>query len=246
MEELDSYQKLILKIISEKPGADLFFIKEKSGIPDAQLKDIIGFLIKKHLVFCANNRNFYLEDSKISEIGKRNKQVLSMSLSLSLALFAFLFLFQVNKSYAYTPHAPNIKGTVLNQKLSGYKKINLNKINKNIIIVNFWATWCPPCRAEIPMLNRFYKKNRKNVEIIGVNVNVTKNGVRNFTEQFNGGITYPVVHANILDIENYGGLSEVPQTFFIMHHRIVFHWTGQLTSGLLEAVTQKILHIEGK
>lgn len=161
-----------------------------------------------------------------------------------LIALSFLTLIFIKNSYAYTPHSPNIRGTVINQKLSGFKTINLDKIHKKVIIINFWATWCPPCRAEIPLLNRFYKRNHKNVAVVGVNVNVTRNGVRSFLRQFDGGISYPVVRANIIDIENYGGISEVPQTFFIMHHRIVFHWAGELTGGLLDTVVQKILNFE--
>jgi thiol-disulfide isomerase/thioredoxin len=240
--ELDSYQKLVLKIISEKPGIDLFSIKEKSGFLDTQLKDVIDFLINEHLVFC-NNDKFYLEDLKLSEIEKKNKQYLSYSLLLAILVSLFFFANTCN-SYAYAPHAPNIKGIVFNPKLSGYKYINLNKIHKKVIIINFWATWCPPCRAEIPMLNSFYKKNNKNVLIIGVNVNVLKNGVKNFVDQFDNGLTYPIVHANILELQNYGGISEIPQSFFIMHHRIVFHWTGELNKQLLKTITSKILSYE--
>ena len=50
----------------------------------------------------------------------------------------------------------------------------------------------------------------------------------------------------LLELQNYGGINEVPQSFFIMHHKIVFHWTGELTGGLLNAVVQKILHFEAK
>ena len=163
-----------------------------------------------------------------------------------LVVLSFLTLILVKNSHAYTPHAPNIRGTVINQKLSGFKKIDLDKIHKKVIIINFWATWCPPCRAELPLLNRFYKRNYKKVAIIGVNVNVTNNGVRSFLKQFDDGISYPVIHANMLDIEDYGGISEVPQTFFIMRHRIIFHWTGELTGGLLDTVVQKILHFVKK
>ena len=165
---------------------------------------------------------------------------------LFLIVALLILTFTAKYSYAYTPHSPNIRGTVINQKLSGFKKINLDKIHKKVIIINFWATWCPPCRAELPLLNRFYKRNYKKVAIIGVNVNVTNNGVRSFLKQFDDGISYPVIHANMLDIEDYGGISEVPQTFFIMRHKVVFHWTGELTGNLLNAVVQKILHFENK
>ncbi|MHB1696616.1 MAG: TlpA family protein disulfide reductase [bacterium] len=242
---MDSYQKLIYTIISDNPGISIFDVKEKSGFEGEALKDTLSFLIKKRYIFSMQNNRYYLADEKITSISERNQKS-KFAIVLSVIIFTLSFLAITQNTHAYTPKAPNIKGAVLNAKLSGYKYIDLNKINTNVIIVNFWATWCPPCRAEIPMLNRFYKNNRKNVTVIGVNVNVTKNGVRNFTEQFGGGIAYPIIHANMLDIENYGGLGEVPQSFFIMNHRIVFHWTGELTANLLNAVTQKMLSLEKK
>ena len=236
---MDSYQKLVCKIISENPGITFTALLLKSKFSKEVLSDIVDSLTKEHYIY-QYYKNFYLVRKK--NIAQRS--YLKTALSLIVLFLAFFALSQ--KSYAYTPKAPNIRGNVFNPKLSGYKYIDLNKIHKKVIILNFWATWCPPCRAELPMLNRFYKENKKNVLIIGINVNVLKNGVKNFVEQFDDGLAYPIVHANILELQDYGGISEVPQSFFIMHHKIVFHWTGQLTSGLLNAVVQKILHFENK
>ena len=236
---MDSYQKLVCKIISENPGITFTALLLKSKFSKEVLSDIVDSLTKEHYIY-QHYKNFYLVRKK----NTMQRSYLKTALSLIVLFLAFFALSQ--KSYAYTPKAPNIRGNVFNPKLSGYKYIDLNKIHKKVIILNFWATWCPPCRAELPMLNRFYKENKKNVLIIGINVNVLKNGVKNFVEQFDDGLAYPIVHANILELQDYGGISEVPQSFFIMHHKIVFHWTGQLTSGLLNAVVQKILHFENK
>ena len=150
-------------------------------------------------------------------------------------------LFFSGTAFAYTPHAPNIVGVVLNPSLSGFKSINLRKIkNKKLIIVNFWATWCPPCRAEIPKLNAFYNQNKKNVLIIGVNVNATLNGVKSFLNNYDGGIDYPVVRANIIDVENYGGITFIPQSFFIKNGKIIFHWQGPLSNEMLNEIKSKM------
>ncbi len=238
---MDSYQKLVCKIISKNPGITFTCLQEKSKLSREVLSDVVDSLVKENYI-SQHYKNFYLVRKKSHIKYPDNLKVAVLMIVLFLAFFAAVS----KKSYAYTPKAPNVRGTVFNPKLSGYKYIDLNKIHKKVIILNFWATWCPPCRAELPMLNRFYKKNKKNVLIIGINVNVLKNGVKNFVEQFDNGLTYPIIHANILDLQNYGGISEVPQSFFIMHHKIVFHWTGQLTGGLLNAVVQKILRFENK
>ena len=155
------------------------------------------------------------------------------------AIILSLFIF-INGAFAYTPKAPNIKGRVLNPALNGYKTINLHKIaGKKLIIVNFWATWCPPCRAELPVLNRFYKQNKKNVLTIGVNVNVNGSSVPEFIKQRD--LVYPIVHANIIEMENYGGINYIPQSFFINSSgHIIFHWQGPLNSQMLSEIKQKM------
>ena len=155
--------------------------------------------------------------------------------SVILSLFVF-----VSGAFAYTPKAPDIRGNVLNPILSGFKTINLHKITgRKLIIVNFWATWCPPCRAELPELNRFYKHNEKNVLIIGVNVNVNGASAPEFIKERD--LVYPIVHANIIEMENYGGINFIPQSFFINSKgRIIFHWQGPLTSQMLNEIKQKM------
>ena len=234
---MDSYQKLVCKIISENPGITFTALLLKSKFSKEVLSDIVDSLAKEHYIY-QHYKNFYLVRKK----NTMQRSYFKTALSLIVLFLAFFSLSQ--KSYAYTPKAPNIRGNVFNPKLSGYKYIDLNKIHKKVIILNFWATWCPPCRAELPMLNRFYKQNKKNVLIVGVNVNVNGASVPEFIQKRD--LVYPIVHANILELQNYGGINEVPQSFFIMHHKIVFHWTGELTGGLLNAVVQKILRFENK
>jgi thiol-disulfide isomerase/thioredoxin len=135
----------------------------------------------------------------------------------------------------------NFSGSVLNPNLSGYKTISLNQFKGKVIVVNFWATWCPPCRAEIPLLERFYRAYKThNVEIIGVNVNITESGVRRFIDKY--GIKYPVIHATPDIMAKFGNLSEIPQSFFFNGQgKIVFHWTGELPGMVLQDVVDKIL-----
>ncbi len=155
------------------------------------------------------------------------------------AVILSLFVF-ISGAFAYTPKAPDIRGRVLNSVSSGFKYINLHKITgKKLIIVNFWATWCPPCRAELFDLNKFYKQNEKNVLIIGVNVNVNGASVPEFIQKRD--LVYPIVHANIIEMENYGGINYIPQSFFINPKgRIIFHWQGPLNSQMLNVIKQKM------
>ncbi len=170
-------------------------------------------------------------------------------LNLSVLFFALVFIVNfvfVGGAVAAVRKAPDFNLRVLNPALSGYNNdFKLGNFKGHIVIINFWATWCPPCRAEMPMLKKFYNAERSNgVIVLGINVNNSLGGVKSFLEKFDGGITYPVVYANSSVISDYGGIHEIPQTFFISKNgRIMFHWVGQITRGALYGITGKLLNM---
>lgn len=83
------------------------------------------------------------------------------------------------------------------------------------VVMNFWASWCTPCREEAPMLQALWEEHQDDVLFLGVNTKDNKLGAADFVEEFD--ITYPVV----LDPnETLAGKLDVfglPQTFFIDH-----------------------------
>ena len=121
----------------------------------------------------------------------------------------------------------NYQGMVLSPK--NYKG--------KIILVNFWATWCPPCRAEIPRLEKFYKLHKKDgFVIIGLSINNQgKKYVMHFVKTFKGGIiTYPIGMADYSIEKAYGNVYEIPQSFIINRNGYVAsHFTGEIPKGYL-------------
>lgn len=81
--------------------------------------------------------------------------------------------------------------------------IKLSDLRGKKVIVNLWATWCPPCRAEIPDMQAFYEQYKaKDVIILGVNLTATESSVENvtaFVKEY--GMTFPV----LLDIDKQVG-----------------------------------------
>ncbi|MCX8046846.1 MAG: redoxin domain-containing protein, partial [Anoxybacillus gonensis] len=73
------------------------------------------------------------------------------------------------------------------------KVIQLSQLRGKVVIVNFWATWCPPCRAEMPDMQTFYERYEKQIEIVAVNVMVrdSKEKVNQFVKDYR--LTFPVV-----------------------------------------------------
>ncbi len=171
------------------------------------------------------------------------------SYKINIFRLAFLFLvliFTINFYYAPDAaagirKAPNFNSRVLNPVTSGFKNFQLKNFNGHVVVINFWATWCPPCRHEIPMFKNFYKSERsKGVIVVGINVNNSIGGVRSFLKQYN--IMYPVVYASSEIISDYGGISDIPQTFFISKNgRLMFHWVGEISKGALYGITDKLL-----
>ena len=83
-----------------------------------------------------------------------------------------------------------------------------------VVILNFWATWCPPCREEIPILVELAKKYKDSLLIIGVSVDDgSPDEVRQFVKAFH--MNYPIVMWSHELISEYGGVPALPTTFVI-------------------------------
>jgi thiol-disulfide isomerase/thioredoxin len=100
-------------------------------------------------------------------------------------------------------------------KVTGDDSLTLSSFKGSVIILNFWATWCPPCRMEIPDLVELYGKYKdKGLAIIGVSLDSGGSaGVKRFVIE--KGITYPVVIGNEKISNSFGGISGIPTTFII-------------------------------
>lgn len=106
------------------------------------------------------------------------------------------------------------------------------------VIVNFWATWCDPCKAEMPLFESIYRQ-QSNVVVLGVNYNEPVNVIRRFIEE--RGLTFPI----LLDEE--GKIAEkfqvfgFPTTYFIDRDGILREtYVGQLDEVMLSTYLEKI------
>lgn len=97
------------------------------------------------------------------------------------------------------------------------KLMTFDAFHNKVTVVNFWATWCGPCRREIPDLEAIHKEYKdRGVRVIGISLDRGPgilNEVAEFTAKFN--MTYPVVIDNG-DLEQiYGNIRAIPTTFII-------------------------------
>ena len=94
------------------------------------------------------------------------------------------------------------------------KKIKLSDYRGKVVIVDFWATWCPPCRKGIPDLIELQKEFKNNLVVIGISLDQdTKSDVIPFIKKY--GINYPIVYGTNQVIMDYGSINAIPTSFVI-------------------------------
>ncbi len=97
----------------------------------------------------------------------------------------------------------------------GGGEVSLSALKGKVVLVNFWATWCPPCINEMPVLNDLYVAYRdQGVEVLGLSLDeeglpITKP----FVEKLE--VTYPIVEADRKTYQAYGNVLTIPHTFVI-------------------------------
>jgi len=115
-------------------------------------------------------------------------------------------------------------------------KVNLSDNFGKPIVVNFWATWCGPCKSEMPEFNKIYKEYGD--EIIFMMVNLT-DGYRDTTEKVNqfileNGYEFPVYFDTEYSAASAYSINSIPATLFINKN-------GEITDGHLGAMSESVL-----
>jgi thiol-disulfide isomerase/thioredoxin len=96
----------------------------------------------------------------------------------------------------------------------GGKPLSLADYRSKVILLNFWATWCGPCRSEIPDLVELQNKYKDQLQIIGLVVDDDdEDAVKKFAEKF--GINYPIAMATDDVRSEYGGIPALPTSFVL-------------------------------
>jgi thiol-disulfide isomerase/thioredoxin len=120
------------------------------------------------------------------------------------------------------------------------QEISLASLRGKVTIVNFWATWCPPCRAEIPDLIALQEKYRDRLQIVGISED--EGGpevVRKYVAEHH--MNYPVAMTSPEFEKLFPGVSALPTSFLIdTEGRIVQKHVGMLTASLTEAETRAL------
>ncbi len=140
---------------------------------------------------------------------------------------------------AARPLAPEFSLPALNGK-----QIDLAKYRGKVVLLDFWATWCAPCRTTIPRLVKLQKRNRdRGVQVIGISLDDDPRAVRAALRQF--AFNYPVAIGDAALAERYGGILGLPVLFVIgCDGRIEHRYDGETDLEVIERRVETLLKRE--
>ncbi|MBZ5702489.1 MAG: TlpA family protein disulfide reductase [Acidobacteriia bacterium] len=121
------------------------------------------------------------------------------------------------------------------------KPLALEALRGKVVLLNFWATWCKPCRAEVPDLIELQAKYAGKLQIVGLTVDDDAiEGVQKFVQEF--GINYPVAITPPELRASYGGIPALPTSFLLdTEGRVVQKHTGLRDPALYETEIRALL-----
>ena len=125
-----------------------------------------------------------------------------------------------------------------------HRKVSTSDWRGKVVLVNFWATWCPPCRAEIPDLVALQEKYRGRLQIIGVSEDEgSPEEVRRFAADFK--INYPIVMSTPELGQYFPNVYALPTTFVIDREmRVVQKHVGILKPAVTELEARALAGLE--
>lgn len=100
--------------------------------------------------------------------------------------------------------------------------IRLSGLRGKVVIVDFWASWCAPCREELPVLERLYRQYRgQGLVVVGVNVDREERNMRDFLTRVR--VSFPVAHDVRHEVAGRYSPPTMPTSYIVDRHGVVRH-----------------------
>lgn len=161
---------------------------------------------------------------------------------IGIALFLFFYTPTVStNNLSAVPAKVDFASPKLTlEDLSG-KSVSLDDYLGSVVLVNLWATWCPPCREEMPALQTFYEKYRSDgFVLLAINQEETREVVEPFVREF--GLTFPVWLDLNYQAEREFKTKSLPSSFVIDRTgRVRLMWFGSISKKNLEKYVTDVI-----
>lgn len=124
-----------------------------------------------------------------------------------------------NAEQIIAPHT-NFRAPEFSLPALNNETFSLESVRGNVVVLNFWATWCPPCRGEMPALDAVYRAQReRGVIVLGVNQMERADTVQNFAQEFQ--LAFPILRDADGSLSARYQVSAMPTTFFIDRNGVI-------------------------
>jgi peroxiredoxin len=113
------------------------------------------------------------------------------------------------------------------------EEVRLSELKGKGVVINFWATWCNPCKREMPLIEEQYQVVKdQNIEILAINIAESHLAVSSFINRM--GVTFPVLLDSHRVVTQRYAVGALPSTFFINKDGIVMdHYVGEMDEKIL-------------
>jgi cytochrome c biogenesis protein CcmG/thiol:disulfide interchange protein DsbE len=113
-------------------------------------------------------------------------------------------------------------------------KVSLASMRGKVVVLNFWASWCAPCKDEAPALEQAWQRWREqDVAVVGVDLQDLDSDARRFVERY--GLTYPILRDRKNWTWGHYGLTGLPETWFVDREgRLAGRINGPVTAAVLD------------
>ncbi|MFD1130606.1 peroxiredoxin family protein [Paenibacillus provencensis] len=120
--------------------------------------------------------------------------------------------------------------------------VNLSDFRGKKVLINFWATWCPPCRAEMPHMQNIYEDYKDEVVILGVNLTTTEasmEDVGTFIENY--GLTFPIILDEQGEVMQTFRVVAYPTTYAVDRDGVIREiFRGAIDYGIMEQTLERM------
>ncbi len=155
-----------------------------------------------------------------------------------LAIFIFFVLYQSDEAIARYDQLPGAglpesaavgsPAPDFNLNSLANENIRLSELRGKIVVINFWATWCEPCKVEMPFFEELYNNSQYQLEILAVNFDEPRQKVQDFVEEYN--LSFPVLLDPGGKVQELYRVRGYPTTFIVDKDGVVrYHHIGLIT-----------------